>query len=488
MAVLLVITVVSEAVYLLGAYFLQDAGNQPESWFPSNHWFFLSRNLAVGTLITGLALRYFYVSHQWQRNVRRQAEARNIALQARIRPHFLFNSMNTIAALTRTNPEAAEASVLDLADLFRASLNDSREMVELAQEIDITRRYERMEKQRLGDRLTVRWQLQDLPMHARIPSLTLQPLVENAIYHGVEPLPDAGTVEIEGRRKGRHDLYLCQKSATHRQVQVRARKSYRHGQYQRAVGPCVRAARSTLARCRPNSLSGQYRFSIQVANRKMSESPTILIVDDEKPARDRLRQLAEDLGGWRIVGEASHGAEALELCQSLAPDVLLLDIRMPGMDGLETAMHLGELDESPAVIFTTAYDDYAIQAFEAQAVGYLLKPVRSEHLQKALQQAARLTGKQLDLLGGEAGQRATRTNICVRKSAGLELIPVDQIIFFQADQKYVTIRHLGGEDLIDESLRSLASEFGDSFIRIHRSVLVSADFLEKMTRNESGPV
>ena len=201
-AILAVMLLVSEAVYWLGYVYGWRLEGVTQTWFPDNHWFFLSRNLALGALIGGLALRYFYVSHQWQRNVEQQAESRILALQARIRPHFLFNSMNTIAALTRTQPAAAEAAVEDLADLFRASLSDSHELISLEQEIDITRGYERMEKKRLGDRLVVDWCLDDLPMSARIPSLTLQPLLENAIYHGIEPLPEKGVVEIEGRRKG----------------------------------------------------------------------------------------------------------------------------------------------------------------------------------------------------------------------------------------------------------------------------------------------
>ncbi|RMF99040.1 MAG: sensor histidine kinase [Gammaproteobacteria bacterium] len=199
-AVLLVIGVVSEGAWWLGQYY-------ESAWFPPRQGYFLSRNLVLGGLVTGMLLRYFYVSHQWRRNVERQAESRILALQARIRPHFLFNSMNTIADLTRSNPAAAERAVEDLADLFRASLRDGRELVRMEQELEITRVYERIEKQRLGERLQVRWQVDDLPGDARIPGLTLQPLLENAIYHGIEQLPEPGPVEIEGRRKGEM-LYL----------------------------------------------------------------------------------------------------------------------------------------------------------------------------------------------------------------------------------------------------------------------------------------
>lgn len=198
--VMLNILLVSEAIYWIGYFVAPDVA--ADGWLPSDQAFFAARNLAIGGIATGVLLRYFYVSDQWQRNVRREAESRFHALQARIRPHFLFNSMNTIASLTRSNPLAAEQAVEDLADLFRASLADSRQRIPLSEELEIARLYERMEKQRLGERLTVRWQLDPLPSDAMIPSLTIQPLLENAIYHGVERLPDPGIVELDGRREG----------------------------------------------------------------------------------------------------------------------------------------------------------------------------------------------------------------------------------------------------------------------------------------------
>ena len=211
----------------------------------------------------------------------------------------------------------------------------------------------------------------------------------------------------------------------------------------------------------------------------------VLITDDEAPARARLRRMLDELEGYEVIGEAANGRDALALCAELGPDILLLDIRMPEMDGLETARHLATADSAPAVIFTTAFDNYAIEAFDAQAVGYLLKPVRRERLLRALGQAARLSRPQLTGLAG-APVTAARRNICVRKTSGLQLIPIEDVRYFRADQKYVTVNHAGGEDLIDEPLKDLAAEFGDRLIRIHRSVLVAADFLDRMERNTSG--
>ena len=167
------------------------------------HLQMLMRNLAVCAIAAGLALRYFYVAHQWQSNVEAEAQSRVRALQARIRPHFLFNSMNTIASLTRSDPRVAEQAIADLSDLFRASLREHRERIPLANEIEIARAYERVERLRLGDRLRVDWQVDDLPMDAQVPGLILQPLLENAVYHGVEPLEKGGTIRIAGKRDGR---------------------------------------------------------------------------------------------------------------------------------------------------------------------------------------------------------------------------------------------------------------------------------------------
>lgn len=196
-AVLLVVWVVSEIAY----WFVYPGIHSMA------HWPFVLRNLAISFLITGPILRYFYVSHQWQSNVRAEAEARLQSLQSRIRPHFLFNSMNTIASLTRTSPEQAEAAVEDLADLFRASLRDARQFHSLAEELTLCRRYLDIEGLRLGDRLKVEWAIEALPSDALLPPLLVQPLLENAIYHGIEPRIEGGTISISGQRDGKQ-LFL----------------------------------------------------------------------------------------------------------------------------------------------------------------------------------------------------------------------------------------------------------------------------------------
>lgn len=191
----------SQAIYWFGSTYGDPQLSGPASMFPQDRELFLSRNIAIALVVTVAVLRYFYVMHQWRSNLESVAESRFMALQARIRPHFLFNSMNTIASLTRSDPAAAESAIEDLADLFRASLGNSDEPISLEQELEVARVYQRMEEQRLGERLKVDWQLNNVPMQTRVPGLTIQPLLENAIYHGIEPLASGGVVTITGEAR-----------------------------------------------------------------------------------------------------------------------------------------------------------------------------------------------------------------------------------------------------------------------------------------------
>lgn len=166
------------------------------------HATFLLRTFAISSIVIALAMRYLYISSEWRRSIMVEAQSRISALQALIRPHFLFNSMNTIASLTRSDPSQAEEAVEDLSDLLRATMSHPKDRSPLKQELELASIYQRIEKLRLGDRLNVRWNVGDLPMRARIPHLTLQPLLENAIYHGIELLPGGGDVVVTGKRDG----------------------------------------------------------------------------------------------------------------------------------------------------------------------------------------------------------------------------------------------------------------------------------------------
>lgn len=222
----------------------------------------------------------------------------------------------------------------------------------------------------------------------------------------------------------------------------------------------------------------------------------ILIVDDELPARARLRRLVEELQLASRIDEAATGMQALQVCEQHSPDVILLDIRMPGMSGMEVAQHLAKLEVPPAIIFTTAYDEYALAAFESRAIDYLLKPIRQERLVKALQSAKRLNRIQLqqvqeDIHSSVPTEQRTagtvRTHVSARVGTELRLVSVDEIRYFLAEDKYVTVRHGEGQVLIEDSLKSLAREFANQFIRVHRNALVALRYVAALeTDNQVG--
>lgn len=213
----------------------------------------------------------------------------------------------------------------------------------------------------------------------------------------------------------------------------------------------------------------------------------VLIVDDEPLARARLRAMLDVQEDIVVCGEAGDGPSALAACATATPDLVLLDISMPGMDGLDTARRIAELDVPPAVVFCTAYDAHALSAFEAQAIDYLVKPVRAERLTAALDKVRTfLAGRKRKHDG--AGQAAARTHLAARLRGSLRLIPIEDIRYLQADEKYVVVHHARGEDLIEESLKSLETEFAGRFVRIHRNCLVARDEIVELRRSPDGSV
>ena len=199
-----------------------------------------------------------------------------------------------------------------------------------------------------------------------------------------------------------------------------------------------------------------------------------LIVDDEAPARRRLRDVLADCASAcavTVVGEAADGLSALTYLERGDIDLVLLDIRMPGMDGIECASHIQKLDSAPAVIFITAYDAYACQAFELNAIDYLLKPVRAERLLRALEKAHKLSEAAVQLL--RAAHPKARTHLSVNEKGRIVLIPLQEILYLKAELKYVTVRTIAREFLLEESLSRLEEEFCETFLRIHRNCLVA---------------
>ena len=214
----------------------------------------------------------------------------------------------------------------------------------------------------------------------------------------------------------------------------------------------------------------------------------VLIVDDEPLARRRLRAQLNDLGIAKVVGEAHNGLAAIEAAEAHEPDVVLLDVRMPSMDGLEAARHLSRLNAPPAVIFTTAFDQHALAAFEAQAIDYLLKPIRTERLQKALERAAQVSAGRAVLSYEPQTATGRRTHVSAMVAGSLRLVALADVIYFQADQGYVNAVAAETNLLIEDSLKALEQEFANRFVRVHRNALVGMEHVVGLEKALDGDV
>ncbi len=219
----------------------------------------------------------------------------------------------------------------------------------------------------------------------------------------------------------------------------------------------------------------------------MTGALKVLIVDDEGPARSRMRDLLADIAPElpnELVGLAGNGVEALRLLETNHADVVLADVRMPVMDGVELARHVARLPSPPAVIFTTAYDQYAVEAFELAAVDYLLKPVRASRLADALLKVRKTQAVTPETLAGLSS--AARRHFSAVERGRILLVPVADVRFLRAELKYVTAGTVGREYLLDESLVQLEEEFGERFLRVHRNCLVARDAVAGVERDGEG--
>ena len=212
----------------------------------------------------------------------------------------------------------------------------------------------------------------------------------------------------------------------------------------------------------------------------------ILIVEDETLARERLHILVKELYANADIAEAVNGLDALDKLADFRPEIILLDIRMPGMDGLELANHILNYDSPPAVVFTTAYQDHALSAFDANAVDYLLKPIRKDRLQTAIEKARVISHAKLTIIQQTEPDAAARKHLSAMIQGRLQLIAVENIYYLKAEQKYVTAAWPGGEILVDEPLVSLEQEFSHYFIRIHRNALAAKNYIDCLDKTSDG--
>lgn len=211
----------------------------------------------------------------------------------------------------------------------------------------------------------------------------------------------------------------------------------------------------------------------------------ILIADDERLARERLLDLLEDWTDAQVVGQAKNGIEAVEMAVELDAHVILMDIRMPGKDGLSAAMQLSELADPPAIIFTTAFSEFALEAFESNAIDYLLKPIKQERLFKALSACRKLNRTQLAVLHQHTSPLSNQY-LSVQDRSGVQRIAINEVYYFLADHKYITVRHQAGESLLEDTLKHLQEAYAEDFIRIHRNALVRKTEIAAMHKQADG--
>jgi two-component system response regulator AlgR len=205
----------------------------------------------------------------------------------------------------------------------------------------------------------------------------------------------------------------------------------------------------------------------------------VLIADDESLARIRLQRILDKKDHVQIVGQAQNGAEAVQLAERALPDIVLMDVRMPELDGIEAAQQITRMVPPPVVIFCTAYEDFALRAFDARAFAYLLKPIKEEELDAALQRATQATRAQL----GDQ-HHSHRRHLCCKTYRGYELVPIEQVRLLQADHKYVTAYTAQGESVLSDTLKEIEQEFAHLFVRIHRGALVARDAIEGLAYND----
>lgn len=207
----------------------------------------------------------------------------------------------------------------------------------------------------------------------------------------------------------------------------------------------------------------------------------IILIDDEPLARSRLKRLLEEIGDCEILAEGGSGEDAIRLAENLRPDLVLLDIRMPGLDGLQAAHMIHQLDPKPVVVFCTAYDEHALTAFDEDALDYLVKPVRRNRLEKALEKVRKFLGKTAE---DDDGRHYLRSKVGDR----VKLIPLDRVIYLLAEHKYTTVVHNKGTAVIDDTLKSLIDEFSSRFFRIHRNALVATSHLRGLVKGSDGQI
>ena len=349
------------------------------------------------------------------------AEAELRALRAQINPHFLFNSLNTIADLIVRDPLRAEAMTLRLASVFRHVLaHSSRSMTTIREEVEFLRTYLYIEEARFGDRLRVTIDVAPEAAGQSIPSLILQPLVENAMKHGLGPKPGPGNIWISAHIEGDQVCVRIEDDGMGPQSVPAAAPDECHG-LTNVAGRLRTLYRDRASVTLEAREGGGACVTVRIPRGGSESGMRSIIVDDEESARARLGRMLAAHPDIVVVGEARDGLEAVEKIEALQPDLLFLDIQMPGLTGFEVLQSIPPPVAMPLVIFVTGYDQHALAAFEANALAYLLKPVEAGAAgpgRGARPQTRRNHGRGGARTGARfCGWRANRPKCCTRSCA-----------------------------------------------------------------------
>ena len=420
-----------------------------------------------------------------------------------MQPHFLFNTLNTISALMHRDVDAADAMIARLSDLLRMSLQRvGVQEVPLKEELDFLSKYLEIEQTRFRDRLTVVFDVQADTLHALVPNLLLQPLVENAIKHGIGPRPTPGQIAVRARINGAMleldvqdngvGLSAARLTDFNRGVglsNTRSRLDHLYGSLHRfefrqpAEGGLLVCIAIPMA-----ELASEMGEAEAVEGCGVTKIRTV-VVDDEPVARERIVGLLNQEKDIEVVGEYSDGTQAISAIQQQHPDLVFLDVQMPACDGFGVIEQLGP-EQVPAVVFVTAYDEYALKAFEVHAIDYLLKPFGRDRFAQTLQHArehlerrrAGDLGKRLMALVQDIKPEPQRLDRLVVKSGGrVFFLRTQEIDWIEAAGNYVRL-HLGEDShLFRETMNNMEGRLDvQRFVRIHRSRIVNTDRIKEM--------
>ena len=419
---------------------------------------------------------------------RRLVEAEVRALRAQISPHFIYNSLGAIASFVRTDPERARDLLLEFADFTRYSFRRHGEFTTLAEELRSIEQYLLLEQARYGERLRVVLRIAPEVLPVQIPFLSLQPLVENAVKHGLEGRAEGGTITvvasdldreceitIEDDGAGadpdevRRALAGASESVGLANVDERLRHTF-GDEYGLAVETAVGAGTRVILRVP--------KYAERTAD--VTTEPVglrVLVIDDERPALDELAFLLERDPRVHGVLTSDSATDALRVLQDLTVDAVFIDISMPGLSGLELAQVLARFKTPPPVVFVTAHEQHAVEAFELNAVDYVLKPVREERLAEAVRRVVE---------GTHPARAAEDDQVAVELGGVTRFISRADITYVEAQGDYARLHTADGSHLLRTPLATLEQEWqAAGFVRIHRSLLVSLPHVDEV-RTEAG--